>query len=294
MYKIWFLILLLFVTIPLRAEEESSNKIKVFVSILPQVYFVERIGGSNVEVDVLVLPGESPATYNPTPKQMINLSKAQVYFRIGVSFENSIIPVIINTMKNVKVIDTRKDIQLRKITEHHHDGLAEEDDHHEEGSDPHIWMSPPLVKIQAKTIRDTLITLDPNSKTYYEDNYKSFAEDLDNLDKYIRQVFAPLKGHEFFVFHPAYGYFADAYGLKQVAVESGGKEPNPKHLAQLIKMAKEQDVKVIFVQKQFSRESAAAIADAIGGAVVILDPLEKDYIRNLKEMAGKIENALIK
>ncbi len=336
----------------------DPQSISVFVSILPQKYFVERVGGDLVKVAVLVGPGQSPATYEPTPRQMAELSKAKLFFSVGVPFEGTLLPKIESTFKSLTVVDTRKGIKLRTMTEeddhageehsappswafflqsddhageehsappswafflqsddhageehshqngtkdmhgkehkpgHHHDGAAEEGHHHEAGSpDPHIWLDPIFVKTQAKTICDALRKIDPQHADVYAKNLKDFQGDLDRVHAKIAKVLAPLKGKTVFVFHPAYGYFTDRYGLKQVAVETGGREPSAKQLAALIDKAKHANVKVIFVQPQFDKKNAQVVAKAIGGAAVSLDPLSPDYLKNLDQMASRIQSA---
>ena len=269
--------------------QDSPRKVRVFVSILPQVEFVERIGGDRVDVEPLVLPGQSPHTYNPTPKQIAGLSRADLYFRIGVPFEESLLPKIEGTIKHPQIVDTRRGIKLRRMDAGDHDH-----DHRAGGDDPHLWLNPLLVKKQCETIRDALIQIDPAGTAEYERNCAAFAEELDALHDRLQKALAPLKGREFFVFHPAYGYFADAFGLKQVAVEVEGKEPRAQQLSALIQKARQRGVKVIFVQPQFSPKSAEAVAAAINGVVVPLDPLARNYIRNLEDMAAKIEAALKK
>jgi zinc transport system substrate-binding protein len=274
----------------------ADTPIKVFVSIQPQVDFVKRIGGEHVQVTVMVLPGRSPAVYEPSPRQMVELARARVYFRIGVQFEDAFIPRIIGSSNNLMIVDTRHGIQLRKMASHpggkseHSRGQTHNDDHG--GFDPHLWLSPVLVKQQSKIIYDTLVRIDPKSAAEYTANYQSFIRDLDALDQRIRKTLAPFKGGKIFVFHPAYGYFADAYGLEQVAVEIEGRVPTGKALTKFIQMARHENAKVIFVQPQFSEKSAATIARAISGAVVPLDPLAGDYIGNMTDMAIKIETAL--
>ncbi len=278
--------------------KETTVPINVFVSILPQKYFVERVGGDLVNVSVLVGPGQSPATYEPTPRQMSELSKAKIFFRIGVPFERSLVPKIESTFKNLAVVDTRKGIRLRRMAEKHaHDGKEHgehhKDEHRDEAGapDPHIWLDPILVNTQAKSICDALSNVDPQHAEMYRKNLEDFQNDLDKTNVRIAKVLAPLKGTVVFVFHPAYGYFTDRYGLKQVAVETGGKEPTARQLAALIDRAKQAGAKVIFVQPQFDRRNAETIAKAIGGAVVSLDPLSPDYLQNLNDMASRIEAA---
>ena len=170
-------------------------------------------------------------------------------------------------------------------------------EHHEHSSEPgeidqHTWLDPRLAKIQARTIADTLIRMDLDHKDLYEKNFKDFQADLDAIHEQLTKALAPVKGKSFFVFHPAYGYLGQAYGLKQIPVQIGGKEPTARQLARLVELAKEDEVRVIFVQPQFSKKSAEALAEAIGGAVVPLDDLAPDYLNNLREMAAKLDSAL--
>ncbi|MFZ5868342.1 MAG: metal ABC transporter solute-binding protein, Zn/Mn family [Thermodesulfobacteriota bacterium] len=284
------------------AEVKPSGKVKVFVSILPMAYFVERVGGSNVEVSVLVGPGQDPHTFEPTPKLMTRMAGARVLFKIGFPFEQSLIKKIGSTFKNLEVVDLQQGIKLRAMTEDekeaeeakHGHGEAKGREHsHEAGEmDQHTWLDPQLAKIQARTIADTLVRIDSGNRAQYEKNLKDFEADLDAVHERLTKALAPVKGKSFYVFHPAYGYFGDAYGLKQVPVQIGGKEPSAKQLARLIDSAKKDGVKVIFVQPQFSKKGAEALAKAIGGAVVALDDLAPDYLKNLQDMAVKIESAL--
>ncbi|MGD9041442.1 MAG: zinc ABC transporter substrate-binding protein, partial [Desulfobacteraceae bacterium] len=166
-------------------------------------------------------------------------------------------------------------------------------DAHEGIKDPHIWLSPPLVKIQAQNILDALVRVDPRNSAIYETNYRKFIVELDALDAHIRGIFSGnAKGMAFMVFHPAWGYFARTYGLEQIAVEMEGKEPKPADLKHLIYHARERGIKVIFAQPEFSTKSAEAIAKAIDGRVVLANPLALDWAQNLKEIASEIKAAL--
>jgi zinc transport system substrate-binding protein len=292
----------LFVVLPTTAADRPAGKIKAFVSILPAAYFVERVGGTNVEVSVLVGPGQDPHTFELTPKTVAKLADAKVLFKMGFPFEETIIKKMGSTFKNVEVVDLQKGIKLRTMAgeesqaeeaEHGH-GEAEEPEHHHEAGqmDQHTWLDPRLAKLQAKTIADTLIRIDPNHKDQYEKSLKEFQADLDAIHEQLSKALAPVKGRSFLVFHPAYGYFGHAYSLKQIPVQIGGKEPTAKQLARLIEKAKRDGIKVIFVEPQFSRKSAEALAKNIGGAVVPLDPLAHGYLKNLQEMAAKLDSAL--
>ena len=293
---------------PAAAQRTGKDKLQVVVSILPQAYFLERVGGEHVAVEVLVGAGQSPHTYEPTPKQLAALSAARVYFRIGIDFEVALVPRLESTFKNLKIIDTRAGVPLRKLTaeedaadQHDEHGPGKHDEHGagEHGRaratgqpDPHIWLNPLYVKTQARTICDALAELDPPHADDYRRNLAAFHADLDRVHAKLAAALAPLKGREIFVFHPAFGYFTDAYGLKQAPVEIEGKEPTAKQLAALIERAKAARVRVIFVQPQFSEKAAQAIAEAIGGAVVPMDDLPRDYLKNLEDMAEKIRTAL--
>jgi zinc transport system substrate-binding protein len=292
--------------------QEAREKVRVFVSILPQKYFVERIAGDLAEVSVLVTPGKSPATYSPTPDQVRKLALAHVYFRIGVSFENGFMHKIASIAPDTRVVDTRKGISMREMEDHIHeqdshgahghqpDGKAEHDLHgrgdgHADmgaGKDPHIWMSPLRVKQQAATMTETLKALAPEHAVLFRENYEAFARDLDRLHARLKTILAPLAGQNFFVFHPAFGYLADDYGLVQVPVETMGRAPKGKELSAIIRLAKEEKTRVIFVQPQFDQQAARKIAAAINGAVVSIDPLAPDYLDNMVKMADTIADAM--
>jgi len=288
-FMIVVLLLVIFYFEPIHANEKP---IRVFVSILPQAYFVEKIGGDRVLVDVFVLPGKSPATHAPTPTQISKLSKSDIFFRIGLPFENTFIPKIKPSAKHLKIIDTRKGVPLRKMEGAHDSHGHHHDHHHHSGNDPHIWLSPILAKIQAQTIYDALIEFDPGGEALYQSNYKKFINELDQIHHKLKASLSKVKGESIFVFHPSFGYFTDTYGLKQVAVEMEGKAPKGRELSLFIKKAKKENVHVIFVQPQFDKSAAQKIARAINGVVVTLDPLARDYIGNLERMAQKVSEAL--
>lgn len=273
----------------LPAADNSDEPIKVFVSILPTEYFVKRIGGKRVQVSTLVQPGHSPATYSPTPKQIAKLASSDIFFRIGVPFENGLMPKLARTIPDLPVTNLQDGIKLKKL--HHHES-QDDSHHHADDIDPHTWLDPMLALNQAKTIRDTLARHDPAGKTEYYSNFEALSAELKTLDQHLRDVLTPFKDSTIYVFHPAYGYLCHAYDLNQKAITPGGKEPGAKYIAQLIDQAKKEKVRVIFVQPQFSDKAAKTIAQAINGNVVALDPLAYDYIANLKYMSDQISRAL--
>jgi zinc transport system substrate-binding protein len=279
-------------------RDDGDKKIKVFVSIPPQAYFLERIGGDRVDISVMVGPGQSPATYEPRPKQMAEISKARFFFSIGVPFEKVWIERINKANPMMKIVDTRRGVDLMPMDAPHHHEDEKHNEHqtrqsHDTGmKDPHIWLSLRLVKIQAENIAQALIDEDPAYRAYYEENLKSFHEDLESTDREISKLLRKLKTRKFMVFHPTWGYFARDYGLEQVPIEIQGKEPNAKDLEHLIKLAGAEDIRAIFVQKQFSKQSAGAVARAIGGDVVQVDPLSRGYLKNMKGIAETFAEVL--
>lgn len=269
------------------ATSVAASPLSVFVSVLPQKYFVNRVGGAHVSVSVMVAPGHSPATYEPTPRQMARLATAELYVRIGVPFEEAWMRRMIAANPQMVVIDARDGIPLRDI-----DGESESTAQHRTQKDPHIWLSPPLVKQMAAQLRDQLGVLDPPNQGAYAANFQRFADDLDRLDADIRSALSGLATRRFLVFHPAWGYFADTYGLQQVPIEAHGKQPGPKSLAQLIDTARTQGTRVVFVQSQFSQRHAQTIADAIGGRVIAIDPLSEHYLTDLRRVAQVFAEAM--
>jgi zinc transport system substrate-binding protein len=274
----------------------AADRLPVFVSIVPQKYFVQQIGRDLVDVRVMVQPGANPATYEPKPRQMADLSKTKIYFSIGVPFEKTRLNMIAATNPDMKIVPTDHDIEKIPMAAHHH--------HDEEGAhptpgdsghgglDPHIWLSPPLVKTQANTILTALVEIDPSHKTSYEANFHDFVSRIDELDAELRNMFADKQGMRFLVFHPSWGYFAHAYGLEQVPIEIEGKNPKPAELKELIELARSEGIKVVFVQPQFSTKSALLVAREIGGRVVVADPLAEDWLVNLQDVADKFNTVL--
>jgi len=273
-----------------QAPSSSAEPVPVFVSILPQKTFVEKIGGSLVSVSVMVLPGANPHNYEPKPGQMIALSKASVYFAIGIGFEDIWLKRFGSTNPRMKIVHTEQGIE--KITMLSHDHQDSPQDEHDGIADPHVWLSPPNVKIIAKNIANGLSQADPARRADYEENLRKFETEIDSLDAELRKLFSDRKGAKFMVFHPAWGYFAHAYGLEQIPVEIEGKEPKPSKLKALIERAKRDGIRVVFVQPQFSTKSAEAIAKAIGGEVAVADDLHPDWANNLRSQAEKFKKAL--
>jgi zinc transport system substrate-binding protein len=269
----------------------AGGGVPVFVSILPQKYFVQQIGKTHVDVRVMVQPGASPATYEPKPEQMAALSRARAYFAVGVPFEKTWLGKIAAANPDMAVIRTDRGIEKLSMHTHGHQGP---DAHMDDpgGLDPHIWLSPPLVKKQARAIFEGLIKIDPAHRPAYEENLAAFLSEIEDLDQALRNLFAGHQGLAFMVFHPSWGYFAHRYGLKQVPIEIEGKEPKPAELGMLITVARREGIQVLFAQPQFSTRSADLIAREIGGRVVLIDPLAMNWPENLRKVANQLRSAL--
>ncbi len=264
-------------------EAETTGKTVVAVTILPQAGFVEAIGGDKVEVVVMVPPGASPHTYEVTPDQMTKLSNAKMYAKVGspVEFELAWMNKLIAVNKGMLVVDCSRGI-----------ALTESQDPDEPGLDPHIWLSVKNAKMMVQNICDGLGRVDAANKSYYEENCAAYLGKLTKLDSDLAEDLSGVSNRSFIVFHPAFGYFARDYNLKQIAVEQEGKEPDADYIVRLIEEAKEQDIRVVFVSPQYSTKSAESIAREIGGQVVIIDPLAKDFIDNMRAIESAMKQAM--
>lgn len=269
-------------------------KVNVAVSIIPQQEFVKAIGGDKVTTLLMVEPGNSPHTYEPKASQMKELSKANIYFLIGVEFEKAWIQRFQTQNPNMKLVDSTKGI--KKIPMQGHDEHEEDADHeeheHEHGSlDPHVWTSPTNIRIIGKNIYDALVRIDPTNKQYYKKNFDVFNAKLDKINNQIVTILKDVpKDSVFMVFHPAWGYFAKEYNLKQLPIEVSGKEPKPKELMNLMQTAKKEKVHAIFTQPEFSDKSAKIMAQELHLKVIKVSPLQKAWDKQLVKIAKSIAN----
>ncbi|RJS92140.1 zinc ABC transporter substrate-binding protein [Candidatus Bathyarchaeota archaeon] len=251
------------------------EKIRVIVTILPQAEFVEKIGGERVQVSVMVPPGASPHTYEPTPKQLVEVSEADIYFQVGsgIDFESAFMDKIVKLNSKMLVVNCSKGIKIFD-------------------RDPHVWLSPRNAKKMVRNIYDALVQVDPKNREYYRRNMELYLEELDKLDREIREILKNVTNRHFMIYHPAWGYFAREYNLTQIPVEKEGKEPTVRGLMALIDQARRLKMKVIFVSPQFDRKKAETIAESIQGRIIFLDPLAKDYVDNLRSAALKIAQSM--
>ncbi|HAF62854.1 MAG TPA: cation ABC transporter substrate-binding protein [Anaerolineaceae bacterium] len=271
--------------------DPSSEKMEITVSILPQKYFVERIGGDLVHVNVMVGPGEEPHTFEPQPSQMQALSISRIYFTIGVEFEDAWLAKFEDANPTMKIVDSSTGIEKMVMSTEEHVTTGE--DAHPQGElDPHIWLSPGNVKIIAQTIATALSDVDPKNSTTYQSNLEIFLQDINTLDQDIRTSLDSLPSRQFITFHPAWGYFARDYNLEQVAIEVGGNEPSAAELANLINYARQHDIHFIFAEPEFSTKSAETIAQEIDGEVILISPLEENWLENMSLIAQTLTRVL--
>ncbi len=288
------------------APEEDTGKMKVVVTLLPQAEFAEEIVGGRADVIVMVPPGASPHSYEPAPSQLEEVADASLYFKVGsgVEFEDAWMEDIQGVNPGLEVIDCSKGIELIPMEGHEHNEHEEHEEHggeehegeHEEehaeehnhvhtGLDPHIWNSPRNAKVMVENMYEALAEEDPENAAYYRANTDAYLSRLDQLDSGISATLEGHEGTEFIVFHPAWGYFAHDYGLRQIAIEEAGKEPTAQNMQHVIDTASEHDIKVVFASPQFSTSSAETVASEIRGQVVLINPLDKNYLDNMKNVA---------
>jgi len=271
-------------------KQTAPSKPVVIVSILPQKYFVERISGDKFEVKVMIPPGASPATYEPSPSDLVAVSEASAYFRIGhIGFEMSRMQSVSAINPEMKIFDCSENVELITGGDEHHEeaveGRGEEEDHDHEGVNPHIWLSPKTVAVIADNVLKGLVEIDPADKDFYAANYENFRSDLEKLDMEIGVMLKDVSDRKFIVYHPAWSYFARDYGLVEVPIEIGGKEPSASTIRRVIDTAKSENIRIVFVQKQFDRKLADNIASEIEGEVIQLDPLEEKWFDNIVKIA---------
>lgn len=284
------LLALILVGIVSCSSNEKSNQPTVTVSILPQKFFIDQIAGDWLKVNVMVPSGSSPATYEPTPLQMRNLANSSTYFRIGhIGFEKSWMEKLISVNPAMKVVDTSKDLDLIVEQEwdadhghehHHHHG------HSHEGFNPHIWLSPNMVKQQVTVMYTSLIDQYPEYKDTMTVNLHNFLNRCDSLSKVLDQSLTNAKGTSFIVYHPVWNYLARDYGLNQISIEHNGKEATVDKLKEIIDYAKNNNIKIIIAQKEFSDAQAKTIANEIDGEVLLLNPLDYYWFKVMQEFAA--------
>lgn len=269
------------------SDLDYVEKPRVVVTILPQAEFIEKIAGDKVSITTMVPPGASPHTYEPRPSQMKEVTKAEMFAKVGtgLDFELVWMPKIIETNPNILIVNSSEGIHLIEMGAH-------DNEYPLGGKDPHVWLSPKKAIIMVENLYEGLVKIDPDNKEYYTKNKDVYINSLKELDSTIMQTFSGLKTKKFMVYHDSWGYLAYDYGLEQIPIQKEGKEPTPEGIATLIDQARENNITIIFASPEFEIQTAKTISEEIDGTVILISPLAKDYIENLKRMSDEISKSL--
>ena len=275
-------ILILLLVVPLLCgcvsqDEVPSGKMRVAATIAPLGEFVEIVGGDKVVITVIVPPGAEPHTFEPTPSQMSDVAKADLYVMNGAGLEfwmNKVLEV----NKKMAIVDSSKGVALLQ----------------ESGGemDPHIWISLRNAGLQVNNICSGLVQVDPTNKDYYTKNRDNYLQKLQSLDEELSRSFVSTKSKIFIVHHPAWAYFARDYGLKEVPLMENEKEPGPKYLGEVVDLAKKNNIITIFVEPEYNPKAAEVIAREMNASIISLDPLGKNYLENMARAGREIAKSL--
>ena len=279
------ILFVLVLVIGCKTNNNTGNKPVITVSILPQRYLLQKISGGSYDINVMIPPGASPATYDPSPGQMQQLSKSEAYFMTGhLVFENVWIKKIASVNKSMPVFDLSSGIELIQGEHHHNNKVSKRIN-----TDPHIWLSPKAAKIMCHNIYIALKEINPADSLVYKQNYYNILVELDSTDREIKKLLSALDNRKFFIYHPALTYFARDYELHQIPVEQEGKPPSPFHLKQLINLAEKENIRTIFIQEQFDVENAEVLAKEIDGKIIKINPLDEDLLNQMKYIASQLQ-----
>ena len=287
--RISFLMELMALLLCMACGGKQTEESIVTVTIEPQRFFAEKIGGDKFQIHCIVPSGQSPETYDPTPKQMVEVGNSVAYFQIGsLGFEQVWMQKIRENNPDLKIYDLSKGMSfIQEVTHHHHHHS------HAHGVDPHIWSSIAGAKIIAQNMLEAFIQLDGEHADYYKSNYTALLKEINQTDTVIRQLLAPLKERTFIIYHPTLTYFAKEFDLTQLCIEMDGKEPSPAILAQLIATAKEREVKVVFIQQEFDKKNAELIAKETDCRLEVINPLSYHWNEELIHIAKVLANGEI-
>ncbi|MBM3435745.1 MAG: cation ABC transporter substrate-binding protein [Bacteroidetes bacterium] len=281
--KAMFFLALIIIVTACDQRLEQTEKPVITVSIMPQKFFVEKIAHDKFHINVMIPPGSNHENYDPTPRQIAELDRSFIYFRIGsIEFENTWIAKFKDIYPELRIVDLSLNLELIENAGENHHGHNE----------PHTWMSPVNVKIMAKDICENLAQNDLKNAGFYRFNYKAFVAEIDSINNIIGLKLNDLKSRSFIIYHPALTYFARDFGLHQYPLEIEGKSPSPYIIAQLIELSKKENIKTVVVQKQFDQSKAQMIADETGGKIITIDPTEYLWSDQIVEIAEKLSKAL--
>lgn len=289
-YNVLFTLLVSIVLLTACRQNQTDGN-TVTVTIEPQRFFAEKIAGDKFKINCVVPSGQSPETYDPTPKQMVEIGKSNAYLRIGyIGFEHVWMQKIQENNPELKIFDVSKGMKFLTAEEEEEHSHGEGEHHfHPEGIDPHIWSSIEGAKVIAWNTLNAFIQLDKENTEFYWKNYNALVAEIEQTEVTIKQLLDPLTARTFIIYHPALTYFAEEFNLTQLCIEMDGKEPSPAQLKQLVETAKANQTKVVFIQQEFDKKNAELIAKETGCRLAVINPLDfhwnKELIRIAKELS---------
>ncbi|MDR1527359.1 MAG: zinc ABC transporter substrate-binding protein [Dysgonamonadaceae bacterium] len=264
-------------------SKQPAQENRIMVTIEPQRYFAEQLVDSLFEITTLVPLGNSPESYDPTPREIMQLAKSKAYFCIGhIGFENVWLDRLKSNHPNVRFFDNSRSIDWI-AGNHHHEEETGPDSH--KPVDPHTWTSPREAQIIARNMFDALSEIDPEHMDMYRKNLEKLQSEMDETDRKVRACLAHSSQKAFIIYHPALTYFARDYGLTQYAIETEGKEPSPEQLKQLVDLAKRESIRTVFIQQEFDRKNAEIIARETGCRLEVIHPLSYHWSEEIIRMA---------
>ncbi|NDV69575.1 metal ABC transporter solute-binding protein, Zn/Mn family [Dysgonomonas sp. 25] len=275
-------ILPVFLFLACKPKSTSEEKAVLTVSIEPQKYFLEQLAGDKYTVHCAIPSGANPEAFDPTPSQLVNISKSKAYFAVGtLTSERVFVEKVKGYNKELRIVDCSSGVALLDNDHHHH---CEFHSAHEQG-DPHIWSSPSTARIIAKNMYEELVKMDAANKDFYEANYAALSAEIDKTDEQIKAYLAKATNRSFIIYHPALSYFAEEYGLHQLTIEHDGKTPSPAYLAKLVDKSKAEHIKVVFIQQEFDAKNAETLANEIGAKTYVINLLSYDWNSELTKIA---------
>lgn len=281
-------LLLTLLPTPSTAEPRPEPSLQVATTLPPLAWLVSRVAGPEFEVAHLVNPGDLPETFQPTDRQITHIARSSIFFRVGIPAENGPWLSSLEKTGRLRIVDLRSGIEMREMARHHHGDSHGAHKIHQGAADPHIWLSPQRLEVMTWVISRSLSTLNPADAEGYARRAGRLTAELRALDEELKRRLAPIRGRSFFVLHPSWGYFADDYGLRQVSIELEGKEPTERELTRLVRRAKADGIRTLFVQPQVRSSAPEILARAVGAKVETLDPLARNVPANLLSVADHL------
>lgn len=266
--------------------EKKKDKETIFVSIQPQKFFLDNLVKDNFSIKTIIPEGSNPEIYDPTPSQMLEVGKCNLYFKIGFfGFENSWLQNLQKNNPNLYIVNSSESIEPIEI-----DHVCSDHDHNHthQGEDPHVWSSPATAKVMVQNMYKVIIEKDSLNKDFYDDNYNALMQIFNNTDSIIKAYLQNAPSKSFIIYHPSLSYYANEYGLNQLSIEQDGKQPTPSNLKTLIDLAKQENVKVVFIQEEFDKKNAETVAKEIGAKIVPLNLLAYDWDKEMIKIAKSL------